>query len=209
MKKIDIENWNRKQQYFFFKDFDDPYFNICTEIDVTRLKTYVRDEDKPFFLSLLFYLHDSANEVMEFRLRLVEDEVFEVEKAGIGTTVLLDDDTFAFCYFDRQESLADFIEHGKKRMEQVRKNTIMDEAEGRLDIFHSTSLPWTSFTSIKHARNKAGETAGIPKFVIGKYFRKNDRWMMPISVEVHHALMDGIHLARFLNKLQEKLDKLE
>ena len=99
MKRIDIDQWNRKQQYIFFKDFDDPYFNICTEIDVTRLKAFVSHEGKPFFLSLLYYLHDAANEVREFRLRIVEDEVVEVEKAGIGTTVLLDDDTFAFLLY--------------------------------------------------------------------------------------------------------------
>jgi chloramphenicol O-acetyltransferase type A len=28
---------------------------------------------------------------------------------------------------------------------------------------------------------------------------------MPISIEVHHALMDGLHVGRYLNRLEEAL----
>jgi chloramphenicol O-acetyltransferase type A len=29
--------------------------------------------------------------------------------------------------------------------------------------------------------------------------------MMPFSVEVHHALMDGLHVGRYLSQLESKL----
>jgi chloramphenicol O-acetyltransferase type A len=36
---------------------------------------------------------------------------------------------------------------------------------------------------------------------------ENDRLMMPISVEVHHALMDGLHVGLFFSQLEDALAK--
>ena len=36
MKKIlDIENWNRKEHFLFFKNFDDPFFGVTADVDFT------------------------------------------------------------------------------------------------------------------------------------------------------------------------------
>ena len=32
--------------------------------------------------------------------------------------------------------------------------------------------------------------------------------MIPISVQVHHSFVDGIHIGRFVNKLQGYFDRL-
>ena len=202
MKKIDIEAWNRKSQYLFFKDYDDPYFGLCTTLDVTDLRRFVEVNHMSFFLSSLFVVQESANELFEFRLRIQGEEVLECQSVGIGSTVLQADDTFGFCYFEKRNTLEEFHSHGKERIAALKESPKLDEAGDRLDLFYSSLLPWINFTSIKHARHGCGETAGIPKFVFGKYYREGDRWLMPFSVEVHHALMDGIHVGRFLKRLQ-------
>ena len=35
------------------------------------------------------------------------------------------------------------------------------------------------------------------------------RTLMPISVEVHHALVDGVHVGKYLTRLQEALSRPE
>jgi chloramphenicol O-acetyltransferase type A len=45
----------------------------------------------------------------------------------------------------------------------------------------------------------------IPRFAWGKYFKENDTLKMPLSVQGHHAIMDGIHMGRFYEKLQDYL----
>jgi chloramphenicol O-acetyltransferase type A len=69
-------------------------------------------------------------------------------------------------------------------------------------------LPWVSFTSFAHARDFARKDS-IPKIAFGKFAKENDRVFLPISVEVHHALMDGLHVGRFLSRFEEMLDKPE
>lgn len=41
-----------------------------------------------------------------------------------------------------------------------------------------------------------------PLFDWGKYYEKNGRFYMPISVQVHHSFADGIHIGKFAEKLQ-------
>ena len=60
-------------------------------------------------------------------------------------------------------------------------------------------IPWISFTSFTHARKPAKEDS-VPKIVFGKYTKKNDSVKMPVSVEVHHSLMDGIHVGKFFEQ---------
>jgi chloramphenicol O-acetyltransferase type A len=65
-----------------------------------------------------------------------------------------------------------------------------------------------SFTSFAHARTP-GRGESIPRIAFGKFLRDRDRIHLPISVEVHHALMDGLHVGRFIMSLEEALAKPE
>ncbi|HET6645746.1 MAG TPA: CatA-like O-acetyltransferase, partial [Pyrinomonadaceae bacterium] len=69
---------------------------------------------------------------------------------------------------------------------------------------HFSVLPWLSFTSFAHARNK-GRAESVPKIAFGKFTREDDRMLLPISVEVHHALMDGLHVGKFITRFEELL----
>jgi len=74
----------------------------------------------------------------------------------------------------------------------------------RDDLIYFTTLPWVSFTSFAHARNR-GRGDSVPRIAFGKFMKENARTMLPISVEVHHALMDGLHAGRYLIRLEEML----
>jgi chloramphenicol O-acetyltransferase type A len=76
------------------------------------------------------------------------------------------------------------------------------------DRIHFTTLPWLSFTSFSHARNWRREDS-IPKIAFGKFVKENQRTLLPFSVEVHHALMDGLHVGRYVSRLEETLADAE
>ncbi len=75
-------------------------------------------------------------------------------------------------------------------------------------MIHCSFIPWVNFTSFKHARKNDMDAFGIPKFVFGKFTDENNKKMMPFSIEVHHALMDGFHVGKFIEKLQYNLNAL-
>ena len=43
MKEFDVENWYRKSQYEFFKTYEEPFFNITSNLDVTNLYNYCKE----------------------------------------------------------------------------------------------------------------------------------------------------------------------
>ncbi|MCO4754487.1 MAG: hypothetical protein KC478_08385, partial [Bacteriovoracaceae bacterium] len=65
-----------------------------------------------------------------------------------------------------------------------------------------TSLPWLKFSSISHARHFEFPDS-IPKMACGKIYEKEGSMFMPISLHVHHALLDGYHVSLFYSKLEE------
>lgn len=208
-KEFNIDSWPRKDQYEFFKTYEDPFFNLTTQIEVTNLYNYCKKNDLSFFLACLHLAVESANEIVEFRLRIIDKKLFEFKSINIGSTVLNDDKTFSFCYFERKDSLGKFDEYGKMILQEHKEITEFGANENHLNLIHCSFIPWVSFTSFKHARNKELESSGIPKFVFGKYVEENNTKKMPFSIEVHHALMDGLHVGEFLEIFQDKINSLK
>jgi chloramphenicol O-acetyltransferase type A len=204
MKYLDLANWSRRELFEFFIDYSNPYFNICTRVDVTNLVTLVREREIKISLALHYFALRIANEIEPFRYRLKDRQVVVYDVVNGGTTVLLPNESFSYAYFDYQRDFEKFVGDMGKAVEELRTGSGALKPTMRDDVIYHTSLPWISFTSFAHARNK-GRGESIPRFVFGKFTQENERLMMPISVEVHHALMDGLHVGRFFSQLEEAL----
>ncbi len=208
-QQLNLTTWPRIKQYEFFKKYENPFFNICSTLDVTELVKKVKQNDCSFSISILYASIYTANQIKEFKYRLKDEGVIICDSIYAGSTVLNNDDTFSFCYFDYY---TDFLAFNKNAQRQVNLNNKgMLEFDGRnndIDIIHYSVIPWISFTSFSHPRNY-GTNDSIPKIVFGKYYDENGQIKIPISIEVHHALMDGFHLGIYLKTLQMLLNKAD
>ncbi len=200
---LDAENWGRWQQFEFFKDYHNPFFNICTSVDVRPLLEWTRArEDISFFVAYHFCSLKAANEVEPFRYRLRGDRVLVHDRIHAGTTILVDDENFSFAFFDYDDDFEVFHARARESIERAKAEGVqLHQRAERDDVIYHSVIPWATFTSISHARRGArGES--IPKIAFGKYRADGDRLMMPISVEAHHALMDGLHVGRYFERLE-------
>lgn len=204
-KEVDVEKWNRKAAFEFFKDFEDPFFNITANLDVTNLYRFCKENNLSFSLANLFYSLQTANEIRELRLRLKDGKVIECSKIHATQTILGDDETFSFCYFEMKENVFEFIEAGKTAIEKYKRLKTFDVAAGRVDLIYYSVIPWISFTSFKHA-GRFDRRQTVPRIVFGKIFEENRRRKIPLSVEVNHTLVDGFHVGKYYHRLQEKFD---
>jgi len=204
-RKLNLENWHRRDQYKFFKQYDNPFFNICSTIDVSDLLLSTQSLNLSFSSSLLYASIDTANKMDEFKSRIKDGGVVIYDSIYAGSTILNDDETFNFCYFDYFSKFSDFINNANKQIELNKQGKqLFDGRNNDLGIIHYSVIPWISFSSFSHPRNYATNDS-IPKIVFGKYYENNGRTMLPVSIEVHHALMDGFHLGQYLEKLQKKI----
>ncbi|MGI8835587.1 MAG: CatA-like O-acetyltransferase [Pyrinomonadaceae bacterium] len=203
-KYLDVATWSRRQLFEFFLDYDNPYFNVCLRLDVTDVLSWLRSRTRvSVSLANHYFALRVANEIEPFRYRLEDGKVLVHEIINGGTTVLLPDETFTFAYFDYHEGFDDFMKGAQESVAQtIAKPTFQPTPRDNLIYF--TTLPWLPFTSFAHAR-KRGRGDSVPRIAFGRFVNENDRTWMPFSVEVHHALMDGLHVGRYVNRLQEAL----
>ena len=206
---LDLQNWTRRELFEFFIDYANPYFNVCTRVDVTELVAFVRGRpDLKISLALHYFALRVANEIEPFRYRLKDRRIFIYDVINGGTTVLLPNESFAYAYFDYQVDFEKFVTNMGKAVDELRNGSGALKPTMRDDVIYHTTVPWISFTSFAHARTP-GRGESIPRIVFGKFSEENGRLMLPISVEVHHALMDGLHVGRFLTRLEEALAEPE
>lgn len=207
-KYLDLETWARRDLFEFFRGYQNPYFNICTQLDVTELMRVLRDRPGvSVSLAYHYFALRIANEIEPFHYRLEGDRVVIHEVINGGTTVLLPNETFTYAYFDYHEDFDRFISEASEAIEKVRSEGSLKPTM-RDDLMYCTVVPWVSFTSFAHARTP-GRGESIPRIAFGKFLRDGDQIRLPISVEVHHALMDGLHVGRFFMSLEEALAKPE
>jgi chloramphenicol O-acetyltransferase type A len=202
-KYLDVTNWARRDLFEFFRRYDNPYFNVCTQLDITQLLAYLRGHPQVSVSLTLHYLAlRVANEIEPFRYRLKDGKVIVHDVIHGGTIVLLPNESFNFAYFDYQQGFGKFIAAAQRAVDEVKLGDKPFNADPNDDRIHFTVLPWVTFTSFAHARNWGREDS-IPKIAFGKFATESGRTLLPISVEVHHGLMDGLHVGRYLSRFQE------
>lgn len=203
---LDISTWPRRDTFEFFRGYDKPYFNVGTSLDVTNLVAEIKKRSG-FSLSLAYHYFALrvVNEIEPFRYRLRGDQILVHDVIHGGTTLLLPNETFIMVYFDYHQDFDQFMKDAVRDLDEQREAAAFDPRPED-DRIHFSVLPWISFTSFSHARNWGREDS-VPKMAFGKISDVNGRLMMPFSVEVHHAMMDGITVGRYLDRLQEMLSK--
>ncbi|HEU4713528.1 MAG TPA: CatA-like O-acetyltransferase [Pyrinomonadaceae bacterium] len=209
---IDLTTWPRREVFEFFRHFDKPYFNVCLRLDVTTLLDELRRraERPSVWLTYHYFALKAANEIEPFRYRLRDGKVLVHEVINGGTTLILPNETFTLVYFDHAESFTKFMAGATKAVEDIRNGDGAFRPKHEDDArIHCTTLPWLAFTSFSHARRWWHKEDSVPKISFGKFVQENGRTWMPFSVEVHHALMDGLHVGRYVERMEEMLAKPE
>lgn len=203
-KKIDLATWKRLPQYEFFKTFEQPFFNVTANVDVTKLYAYTKANQLPYFYAALHTLLKTIQQIPELKCRIHKGEVLEYNTINTGVTILKEDESFLYGTLNYHQNLKDFITKSQASIE-VQKKEKGFVPHTAPNVVYVSSLPWISFTGLQHARKTSLEDS-IPRFVFGKYFKEGQQLKMPLSVEVHHALVDGFHVGRLFELLQDGLD---
>jgi chloramphenicol O-acetyltransferase type A len=205
MRTIDPKKWNRSKHFYFFKKFKYPHFNICTDIEITNTYSYTRKNKISIFTAVLFAVMKTCNHFEEFRYRIKGERIKVHDVVHPGITLLVENDVYGNCIFEFKETFTDFSNEYENAVAIAKKEIIVGESQkGRDNLIFISALPWISFTSVTNPMN-GNPKDSIPRIIWGKHFKRNGKIMMPISVQVNHCLMDGVHVAKFLFKLTEFL----
>jgi chloramphenicol O-acetyltransferase type A len=202
---LDLDGWKHREHYEFFRGFAMPFFSVCADVDVTAVSQRSRQAGGPsLFIATLFALLHAANTVEAMRLRVRDDRVWRHDRVGVSTTVLRDDETFGLALLPYADDLASFTADADRKISEVKSGRGLTDPVVEDDVVYHSTLPWLRFTAFSNAL--AGHDS-IPRVVFGKCVPSGDRMVMPVAVEVHHAVVHGLDVARLYEALQAGLSE--
>lgn len=206
MKTIPLEGWARKEHYQFFRDFDYPYFSLCADMDISVFLPLIKEENISFTASMMYLIARVANGIPEFRQRVREGGPIEYPVVHPSATILSKNDLFTFCTVRYAPDFRKFVRQTEEEIALVKDQPGLEEKIQDDSMLFMTSIPWISFTSFQHPL-KLNPADSVPRFAWGKYRQEGDAVLMPLAVQGHHALMDGLHAGMFYQEFQRLLDQ--
>ena len=202
---VDIEQWNRKEHFQFFKEFEEPFYGVTTEVDVTKAYKKCKENKISFFIYYLYQTIKAVNETKNFRLRIESDKVYLYESIHASATIGREDETFGFSYIKFDENFETFYKIAQSEIKRVQNIKGLGIGVAGNNVIHFSSLPWFKFSSLSHARSFSFEDSA-PKISFDKLTKSENKFTMNVSIHVHHALVDGIHIGKFVASLQSNLN---
>jgi chloramphenicol O-acetyltransferase type A len=203
MRHINLETWERGEHFKYYNQFAYPHFNMCANMEMTALVPPLKKHGIKITVAIVYIIARSANEIPEFRYRIREDEVVEHEVVHPSTTILTDNDMFSFCNIDYSKDFSVFAHRATEQIAYVLENPDIKDEAGQDNLLYMTAIPWVSFTGFMHPIDFPVDS--IPRFAWGKFFQKGETLKMPLNVQAHHGLMDGLHMGRFYARVQDYL----
>jgi chloramphenicol O-acetyltransferase type A len=205
MTPVDLKKWPRRAIFELYRDHDYPQINVCTQIDVTATVRYLKAQKLSKFKTILWTICYVSNTIDEFKYRIRNRDVVLHDVVRPSFTTLTPDNLFAFCGVEFTENIREFFKRVDKGIEATRANPSLEDEPGKDDLLYISCLPWLWFTSISHPVKLDAEDS-IPRISWGKIIEEGAKAVMPLSVQVHHGLADGYHLALFFDRIQQFLN---
>lgn len=209
-RPIDPAQGPRATAYAFYRSAHLPRWSLSTRVDLAPLRQALPGwrAQLPGLSAFVAYHHAvllAANAVPALRQRLVPGGgAVEWPSIDATPTVLRPDDSFAVARLPHAARLRDFAGPALAAIAAAQVPGgdwgIAPEPVGEL---HMTTLPLVHFSHFSHARKAApADDDGTPAIALGAFEMDGARCWMPLNIEVHHALADGLHVGRFVQALQ-------
>ncbi|MEO7215350.1 CatA-like O-acetyltransferase [Mucilaginibacter sp.] len=203
--KIELEGWLREDHFKLFNSFEEPYFSLNVDIDVTIAYQRAKELGVSFYL---YYLHcaiTAINRHENFRYRAINNEVFLYDQIDVTHVVLRPNGTFGFGFVPFAPALDEFAAFAKTETERILATKGLDLSVSYNNIIHFSAMPGIKFTGLTHARSFSYQDSST-KLSVGKITEVHGKKMMPLSITVHHGLTDGLHVGQFIDIYQELLN---
>ena len=209
---IDIETWERKENFNFFRHFLNPQLSITSEVECGGAKKRAKEAHQSFFLHYLYAVLRAANEIPELRYRIdQEGHVVLYDKIDILSPIKIKENgKFFTIRFPYHEDFDTFYQEARSIIDSIPEDGDPYAAEngevasGDYGLILLSATPDLYFTSITGTQEKQSGN-NYPLLNAGKAISREGKLVMPIAMTIHHGFVDGHHLTLFYKKVEDLL----
>ncbi len=200
---IDKNNWNRSEIYEHFTTNTPCTYSMTVNIDITNLYNTLELHNLKFFPTIIYGISCIVNNHREFRMDVDDDgNIGYYDVLNPCYTIFHEStETFTNVWTKYEHEYLAFLDNYSKDMNEFKMLSGLSKPVQSTNLFNVSCIPWSSFTGFNLNLQK-GYTYFLPIFTVGKYYKEDGKHLLPLAIQVHHAVCDGFHVAKFVNELQ-------
>jgi chloramphenicol O-acetyltransferase type A len=201
---VDLDTWPRADQFRFFRTYEKPHYAVTARVDVTHVMARKAAGVSPY-RACLFAIGAGLHAVPELCMRFRGDVVTRYDRVDLSMTVPLADGNFRYAYVPFLPAFAAFDAQAARLIADVAAGGELNANTGaRDDVAYLSCMPWLDYSSINNALPHAQDC--IPRVSWGKFVQGGGRWTCAMTIEVHHALVDGRQVGEYFAAVQGALE---
>ncbi len=207
-RRIDLDTWSRAAQFRLFRGYDRPHFATTVRVPVTALMARRAQSGLSPFRHTIWAVGKGLHAVPELCMRFKGETVTQYRRLLLSPTVPLENGEFRYTYLAWNPDRARFDGHAAEKIADVREGSTLDANDGTIeDVAYLSCLPWLDYTALDNAL--PGPEDCIPRITWGKIVRRGDDYDMAMTLQVHHALVDGRQVGEFFAATEAALSELD
>lgn len=199
--KIDVENWERREYFKHYLSEVNCSYSATVNMDVSDLK------GRKIYPAMIWLLTKTVNSIEQFRTAL-KGETLGIYGSMHPSFTIFNEKTkrFSSVWAEFSESYSEFNTDYLRVTEQYgRSDRFMPQKKCPENTFNISMIPWFTFSSFNLNIHNGGQYL-LPIFTMGKIFERDGKALLPLSIQVHHAVCDGYHVALFVENLQKNIN---
>ncbi|WP_297639204.1 CatA-like O-acetyltransferase [uncultured Clostridium sp.] len=183
-------------------------YNLTVNVDISILMEFIKKNDYRVYPTFTWIVSRAINNHIEFRMGYDKENnlgYYDVvhpdysvlnDKTKIMDTLCTEyNNEFSTFYKAMVNDLDNYKNFGMK-------------TERKRDSFIVSCIPWLTYSSF-NVSNESGYQFLFPMVTWGKYFDVEEKTLMPVTLQIHHAVADGYHCSLFYEDLERVLKNPE
>ena len=205
-REINPKDSTRASAYELWMKAPNPMVTFFKTLDVTNLIRVTKRQHLKFNMMLDYCIGKAAVGVKEFYVLPVGEKLIQYDTIAVNTIVKNKAGEVSSCDILYSDDLETF------KQEYMKYTTQVAETGQDRDLSNDSMIIGTSAIVDTEIDGAVGMNSGIfnnPFIIWGKYRKKGFRYYLPISFQFHHTQMDGAHAGRFLENLQNEINRMK
>ncbi len=207
-KIVDMEKYYRKGVFRHFSEDCKCSVSMTCKIDVTKLVEYSKNSGTKFYMNFLYVLSKVLNSREDYKMSYLykTDELIVYDKIN-PTQYIFHEDTETCTpvyteYFDDYEVFYKSCEQDIQKAKETRKYGL--DMENHPNWFDASYISWLSYDSL-NIELPDGYLYFMPIVNWGRYKKEDERYVMPVSVRMNHAIADGYLISKVFRLLEKEI----
>lgn len=206
MKEIDPKTTKRARDFHLWIKSPMPMVTLTKTFDVTNLRRVSRKRGIKFNVLMCWCVGKAASDIHEFYMLPVGEKLMLYDNLAINIVVNTADGGITNCDVPFSEDIRQF----EKDYMTITKKVY--ESGEWFSMGDDYAIVGTSAVTNCEIDSFVNQYSGIwnnPFLMWAKYRKHLFQTTLPISMQFHHAQMDGGDAANFLNALQKEINKMK